>query len=164
MIRFGSQVRRNTAGPTNESRRFVLLELTSSQPHFLGTSSRPSYGIVCVWSSTSWPLSSYAEDFASWISSRVHAKSSYGKRRMPGSLIQLETQVLETQLLFNPTVGRWVGLDVSTSLASFISIPTSCPSSQLNAKLTSIGRAVSSQVPSHPSCWVTLGRDTANGS
>ena len=38
------------------------------------------------------------------------------------------------------------------------------PSSQLNAKLTSIGRAVSSQVPSHPSCWVTLGRDTANGS
>ena len=30
--------------------------------------------------------------------------------------------------------------------------------------LTSIGRAVSSQVPSHPSCWVTLGRDTANGS
>ena len=28
MIRFGSQVRRNTAGPTNESRRFVLLELT----------------------------------------------------------------------------------------------------------------------------------------
>ena len=27
MIRFGSQVRRNTAGPTNESRRFVLFSL-----------------------------------------------------------------------------------------------------------------------------------------
>ena len=35
---------------------------------------------------------------------------------MSGSLIQLETQGLETQLLFNPTecrrVGRWVGLEV----------------------------------------------------
>ena len=37
--------------------------------------------------------------------SRAHAKSSYGKRRMPGSLIQLETQGIETQLHINPTEG-----------------------------------------------------------
>ena len=44
---------------------------------------------------------------ATLASSRLVTRASqyYGKRRMPGSLIQLETQGIETQLLFNPTVG-----------------------------------------------------------